>query len=535
MTKLSVFTLNITQIDSGSMVGKKIKPYDNLDDNASRVCLDRLIKSPTISCADHDNSTFNEELYDSSSNTLTSNFTLDGIVAGELELIIGESIRLYPVQVADTFLNSSRSATVTDDSSLTTTESIGVSFAAIFCHPNLINAALHKVKSTKISQSLSSKMNDQQLRSSPVLFSSDGRKKEEPSSSFSFRLLSLISPFVAENFSIKAIVSLARNNTNQDRNYAAADVVLVNIRHAPPYSIIDDLMQATSCQTMNSGPEHVLKILLLNSISFDQRGPRLLKSLNMSIDIPTCPVCLHRIDPKKLGLPTLKLHQLCSKFCPKPALSEVYSEGIVLPADMITCPRQFLLRPWPLPTYCASCHVIESYWKNQTNCVDEVASPCTQNQSGIGNGLSCSYCSMQETLWVCLTCAFIGCGRYSNKHAAQHNNETSHPFCLELSTGRIWSYVDSEYSHRVDLLDCPCSLPKISTLIARLNSSHFAMQNKSHLPDVESNNAISNNSRHEHSLPSSGMACLPNRVAATCQGRSAANTSKPSSLTTTDP
>ena len=68
-------------------------------------------------------------------------------------------------------------------------------------------------------------------------------------------------------------------------------------------------------------------------------------------------------------------------------------------------------------------------------------------------------CGMKETLWVCLTCGFVGCGRYSSKHAVQHNSDTRHPFCLELSTLRIWSYVDGEFAHRVDFLECPSSPP----------------------------------------------------------------------------
>jgi BRCA1-associated protein len=81
--------------------------------------------------------------------------------------------------------------------------------------------------------------------------------------------------------------------------------------------------------------------------------------------------------------------------------------------------------------------------------------------------LTCSYCGMQETLWVCLTCAFVGCGRYSNKHAAQHYQETGHPFCLELSTLRIWSYILSEFAHRADLLECPNAPPLLHPWIVR--------------------------------------------------------------------
>jgi BRCA1-associated protein len=69
---------------------------------------------------------------------------------------------------------------------------------------------------------------------------------------------------------------------------------------------------------------------------------------------------------------------------------------------------------------------------------------------------------MHKTLWVCLTCGFVGCGRYSNKHSVAHFQETGHPYSLELATLRIWDYVDEKhggYAHRVDLLDCPSSPP----------------------------------------------------------------------------
>jgi BRCA1-associated protein len=86
--------------------------------------------------------------------------------------------------------------------------------------------------------------------------------------------------------------------------------------------------------------------------------------------------------------------------------------------------------------------------------------------------LFCNLCGLQETLWVCLTCAFVGCGRYSNKHAAEHNDKTHHPFCLELSTLRIWSYVDGEYVHRTDLLECPASLQNMHQLMSTPRSSY---------------------------------------------------------------
>lgn len=75
---------------------------------------------------------------------------------------------------------------------------------------------------------------------------------------------------------------------------------------------------------------------------------------------------------------------------------------------------------------------------------------------------------MHKTLWVCLTCGFVGCGRYSNKHSVQHFHETHHPYSLELATLRIWDYAhEDRFAHRTDLLECPCCLPLAQPWVSR--------------------------------------------------------------------
>ena len=68
---------------------------------------------------------------------------------------------------------------------------------------------------------------------------------------------------------------------------------------------------------------------------------------------------------------------------------------------------------------------------------------------------SCHECGLSTTLWVCLTCGVVGCGRYTHKHAAQHYTLEGHPYSLELATGRIWDYDNGCFVHRRDLVDCP--------------------------------------------------------------------------------
>lgn len=77
---------------------------------------------------------------------------------------------------------------------------------------------------------------------------------------------------------------------------------------------------------------------------------------------------------------------------------------------------------------------------------------------------------MHKTLWTCLTCGFVGCGRYSNKHSVAHFEKTRHPYSLELATLRIWDYCHGEYGgfiQRADLLECPSSPPLLYPWLTR--------------------------------------------------------------------
>lgn len=81
--------------------------------------------------------------------------------------------------------------------------------------------------------------------------------------------------------------------------------------------------------------------------------------------------------------------------------------------------------------------------------------PTRQRSNLVISRISCYKCGMRETLWVCLICGTIGCGRYSQKHAGEHYRETGHSLFLELVTQRIWDYESDSFVHRADLLKCP--------------------------------------------------------------------------------
>ncbi|KAI8442505.1 hypothetical protein MSG28_005994 [Choristoneura fumiferana] len=44
------------------------------------------------------------------------------------------------------------------------------------------------------------------------------------------------------------------------------------------------------------------------------------------------------------------------------------------------------------------------------------------------------------SLWICLICGNVGCGRYANGHAAKHFLASNHTFALQLGSNRVWDY-----------------------------------------------------------------------------------------------
>eukprot|EP00557_Chaetoceros_sp_GSL56_P004798 CAMPEP_0176491144 /NCGR_PEP_ID=MMETSP0200_2-20121128/8270_1 /TAXON_ID=947934 /ORGANISM="Chaetoceros sp., Strain GSL56" /LENGTH=718 /DNA_ID=CAMNT_0017888543 /DNA_START=80 /DNA_END=2236 /DNA_ORIENTATION=- len=182
------------------------------------------------------------------------------------------------------------------------------------------------------------------------------------------------------------------------------------------------------------------------------------KSINTSIqpimDMPMCAVCRFRITPERLGLVGLKTHQRCSY------------------QNHASCPNMKFLGLWK-PCFCKACRVLQERleYSGARPFIPTASSPSWMYGGGGGGGswswdsannmgedggrIQCYKCGMEETLWVCLTCGIVGCGRYSYGHAERHYIDYRHPFSLELATQRIWDYETSSFVHRDDLLNCP--------------------------------------------------------------------------------
>jgi BRCA1-associated protein len=128
------------------------------------------------------------------------------------------------------------------------------------------------------------------------------------------------------------------------------------------------------------------------------------------VELPTCPVCLERMD-ETTGLLTIICQHVFHCTC---------------------------LQKWK-GSGCPVCrYTLDDFARrSQVGFFDE------------GVSGECSVCHTELNLWVCLICGSIGCGRYDEAHAFAHFKETSHAFAMDLSTQRVWDYVSDAYVHRI--------------------------------------------------------------------------------------
>lgn len=124
-------------------------------------------------------------------------------------------------------------------------------------------------------------------------------------------------------------------------------------------------------------------------------------------EFPSCPVCLERMDSDVTGLIT------------------------------IPCQHTF------------HCQCLDK-WKDSRCPVCRYSNlKLTRGNLLKQGGNACSICGATDSLWMCLICGNVGCGRYNSKHAIQHYENTSHCFAMDIATQRVWDYAGDNYVHRL--------------------------------------------------------------------------------------
>ena len=139
------------------------------------------------------------------------------------------------------------------------------------------------------------------------------------------------------------------------------------------------------------------------------------------LELPTCPVCLERMD-ETTGLLTI----LCQHVFHCACLEKWRFPGSGCPVCRYTQSPSYTF-PYPRPS------------SHSNGNDDEVEPMCTE----------CAGTSSDVNLWICLICGSIGCGRYDGAHAHAHYEATSHCYAMDISTQHVWDYAGDGYVHRL--------------------------------------------------------------------------------------
>lgn len=68
---------------------------------------------------------------------------------------------------------------------------------------------------------------------------------------------------------------------------------------------------------------------------------------------------------------------------------------------------------------------------------------------GAHSSAACEECGARDNVWMCLVCGHLGCGRLTREHALRHFRGTQHTYAIELATQRVWDYAGDGFVHRL--------------------------------------------------------------------------------------
>ncbi|XP_071795959.1 ubiquitin carboxyl-terminal hydrolase 44-B-like [Asterias amurensis] len=57
----------------------------------------------------------------------------------------------------------------------------------------------------------------------------------------------------------------------------------------------------------------------------------------------------------------------------------------------------------------------------------------------------CKVCGTTESVWACLSCTNVACGRYNEEHALKHFKESKHPLAIEVNDRYVFCYDCDDY------------------------------------------------------------------------------------------
>lgn len=169
-------------------------------------------------------------------------------------------------------------------------------------------------------------------------------------------------------------------------------------------------------------------------------SPKFQAEESMPIELPTCPVCLERLDYEITGLLTIPCQHTFHCLC----LSKWRDD---------TCPicrytnnednhkiRKSVRRLLQINSRMHQ-QQLQQQLQEEEGCQRSEKSEPSEK---------CANCLATTNLWVCLICGNVGCDRYApQQHSLKHFVESGHCFAMELTTSRVWDYAGDNYVHRL--------------------------------------------------------------------------------------
>ncbi|XP_059047278.1 BRCA1-associated protein [Achroia grisella] len=140
-------------------------------------------------------------------------------------------------------------------------------------------------------------------------------------------------------------------------------------------------------------------------------------------ELPTCPVCLERMDESVAGVLSVQCAHAFHAAC------LVRWRGARCP--VCRCAQT------PEPRSGARCFQCERPEE------EEDGGRPTEGGATEEDGVEAG------TLWICLICGHVGCGRYEGGHAAKHFLQSNHTYALQLGSNRVWDYAGDNFVHRL--------------------------------------------------------------------------------------
>ncbi|XP_014211557.1 BRCA1-associated protein [Copidosoma floridanum] len=245
-------------------------------------------------------------------------------------------------------------------------------------------------------------------------------------------------PFVEVS---KGILHLYKENTLTEMRSAANQSNTICILSVPANMTCHDLMMFTAACHQNiqyfriirdGNPNHYMALLTFRSLTaasefYETFNGAAYNSLEPEIvchmvfvskvetadngfplsghtELPSCPVCLEKMDESVDGILTI----LCN---------HTFHASCLVKWGDTSCPVcRYAQTPEPI----ADSHCME-----------------------------CPGDSTNEALWICLICGHIGCGRYDQSHAFEHYSDTHHCYAMELGNNRVWDYVGDHWVDRL--------------------------------------------------------------------------------------